>query len=72
MKEHRTPERSAGAVEPIRISHEAVAEVDSQLVNARWRWLHAVWEQDAGRVEETTAAIDALLELRFEIMQSAA
>jgi hypothetical protein len=57
----------AAAMPPYR---EVVADVDSQIVNARWRWLHAEWEEDVERLVEAKVAIDMLLERRFEIMQS--
>jgi hypothetical protein len=40
------------------------ADIDVQLVAARWRHLHAVWADDADRVRETAATLDRLLELR--------
>ncbi|HEY7046106.1 MAG TPA: hypothetical protein VH373_02720 [Jatrophihabitantaceae bacterium] len=45
-----------------------VAEVDSELVTAYWRRLHAVWDEDVERLEEAREAIDVLLERRFELM----
>jgi len=44
------------------MSIQTVGEVDAQIVNAHWRWLHGVWEDNA---------IDALLERRYEIVQAA-
>jgi len=32
--------------------------------------LHAEWEEDVARLEEAKAAIDMLLEHRFEMMQA--
>ncbi|MDT4905197.1 MAG: hypothetical protein QOH52_3213 [Pseudonocardiales bacterium] len=49
---------------------EAIAGVDAQLVNVRWRWLHAVWEADGAQLELSRVAIDLLLEQRFAIMQT--
>jgi hypothetical protein len=49
---------------------EAIAGVDAQLVNVRWRWLHAVWEADGDQLELSRVAIDLLLEQRFAIMQT--
>jgi hypothetical protein len=48
---------------------EAIAGVDAQIVNVRWRWLHAVWEEDADQLEQSRVTIDQLLEQRFEIAQ---
>jgi hypothetical protein len=49
---------------------ETVAGVDAQLVNARWRLLHAVWEKDADQLEQSRIAIDQLLEQRFEMTRA--
>jgi hypothetical protein len=51
---------------------ETIAGVDAQLVNVRWRWLHAVWEGDGDQVELSRVAIDLLLEQRFAITQTRA
>ena len=51
-------------------SREAVAFVDSQIVNAHWRWLHARWAEDSEESERAMIAIDLLLDRRFEIMQA--
>jgi hypothetical protein len=49
---------------------EAIAGVDAQIVNVRWRWLHAVWEEDFDRLEQSRVTIDRLLEQRFEITRT--
>jgi len=49
---------------------EAIAAVDVQLVNLRWRWWHGEWAEDADRVARAMAAIDALLERRHELVQA--
>jgi hypothetical protein len=49
---------------------EAIAGVDAQIVNVRWRWLHAVWEADVDQLELSRVAIDLLLEQRFAITQT--
>jgi hypothetical protein len=51
---------------------EAIADVDSEIVNAHWRWLHAAWAQDFERLEQATLEMDMLLERRFQIMQAQA
>jgi hypothetical protein len=51
-------------------SRETIAGVDAQLVNVRWRWLHAVWEDDVDQLELSRVAIDLLLEQRFAITQT--
>jgi hypothetical protein len=51
---------------------EAISDVDIRIVQARWRWLHAVWGESTDDVEVARVAIDALLEHRYEIMQAAA
>jgi hypothetical protein len=49
---------------------EAIAVVDSQLVNAHWRWLHARWGEDAKGLDKATVEIDALLEQRFALVRA--
>jgi hypothetical protein len=51
---------------------ETIADVDTQLVNARWRWWHGAWEKNADQVDGAKAVIDMLLERRYELMQAAA
>jgi hypothetical protein len=51
---------------------EAVTDVDIRIVRARWLWLHAVWGENPDEVEVARAAIDVLLERRYEITQAAA
>lgn len=51
---------------------ETIAEVDTRIVNARWRWLHGTWEKNVDEVERARVAIDALLERRYQIMQASA
>jgi hypothetical protein len=51
---------------------EAVSDVDIRIVRARWRLLHAVWCENTDDVELARAAIDVLLELRYEISQAGA
>lgn len=51
---------------------ETIGDVDTRIVNARWRWLHGVWEENVDEVELARVAIDVLLERRFEITQAAA
>jgi hypothetical protein len=62
----------AADLDPVGCDREAIAHIDSQLVDARWRWLHAVWEEDVDRLQQARIAIDLLLERRFEIRQAAA
>jgi hypothetical protein len=50
----------------------AIALVDSQIVNAHWRWLHAVWGERPEELEQAKIAIDALLDRRLEIMRAPA
>jgi hypothetical protein len=51
---------------------EQVSDVDIRIVRARWHWLHAVWGDNVVEVERARAAVDALLERRYEITQAAA
>ncbi|MEP7179329.1 MAG: hypothetical protein ABI775_09595 [Pseudonocardiales bacterium] len=51
---------------------EAVSDVDVRIVRARWLWLHAVWGEDPDEVEVARAAIDVLLERRYEITRASA
>jgi hypothetical protein len=50
---------------------EAIAAVDTQIVNARWRWLHGAWAKNADEAERARVAIDVLPERRYELMQAA-
>jgi hypothetical protein len=50
---------------------ETIADVDTQIVNARWRWWHGTWEKNVDQVDRAKAAIDVLLERRYELMQAA-
>jgi len=50
---------------------ETLTDVDTQIVNARWQWLHCVWEERAHEIELARVAIDVLLERRHEIMLAA-
>jgi hypothetical protein len=50
---------------------ETIADVDTQLVNARWRWWHGRWAQNIDQVDGAKAVIDVLLERRYELMQTA-
>ena len=47
-----------------------IAEVDSELVSAYWRRLHAEWEEDVNRLEQAKAEIDGLLDRRFEMVET--
>jgi hypothetical protein len=47
-----------------------VAEIDSELVAAYWRRLHAVWDEDVEQLDEARAAIDVLLDRRLELTQT--
>jgi hypothetical protein len=49
---------------------EAIADVDGEIVNAHWRWLHARWEEDAEGLVQATVAIDILLDRRIQIMHA--
>jgi hypothetical protein len=51
---------------------EAVTDVDIRIVRARWLWLHAVSGDNSDEVEVARAAIDVLLEHRYQITQAAA
>ncbi len=47
---------------------ETIAEVDTQIVMARWRVWHGVWERNSEQVESAKKAIDVLLDRRYELM----
>jgi len=51
---------------------ETIADVDIQIVSARWRWLHSAWEGNLDAVDRAKAAVDALLERRYELIQAPA
>jgi hypothetical protein len=51
---------------------ETIADVDTQIVNARWRWWHGAWEKNVDQVDGGKAAIEVLMERRYELMQAAA
>jgi hypothetical protein len=51
---------------------DTVTDVDTQIVNARWQWLHCVWEQRVHDIELARVAVDVLLERRHELMLAAA
>jgi hypothetical protein len=55
-----------------RMTVETIADVDVQIVSARWRLLHGVWGENVDAVNRAKAALDALLERRYELMQTAA
>ncbi|MDT4961591.1 MAG: hypothetical protein QOF87_1238 [Pseudonocardiales bacterium] len=55
-----------------RMTVETIADIDIQIVSARWRWLHSAWEGDFDAVYRAGAAIDVLLDRRNELMQAAA
>ena len=55
-----------------RMIGEAIAALDAQLVNLRWRRWHGEWAEDADRVAWAMAAIDALLERRHELAKGSA
>jgi hypothetical protein len=50
---------------------ETIADVDTQIVNARWRSWHGEWEANLEQVGQAKAAIDELLERRYELMRMA-
>jgi hypothetical protein len=50
---------------------KTIADIDTQIVNARWRWWHGAWEKNVDLVDAAKAAIDVLLERRYEFMQAA-
>jgi hypothetical protein len=50
---------------------KTIADIDTQIVNARWRWWHGAWEKNVDQVDAAKAAIDVLLERRYEFMQAA-
>lgn len=68
------PGQKAGEHEPVqaavRPAYRELADVDSELITLYWRRLHATWEEDVEGLEEAKAAIDVLLERRFELMQA--
>ena len=71
------PGQEAGEQETVEAAaqpadREVIADVDSELVTAYWRRLHAEWEEDVAGLEHAKVAIDDLLERRFEIMQAQA
>lgn len=49
---------------------DTIAEVDAQIVNARWRWLHGVWDGNEDQVTRAKFAIDVLLDRRCELMRA--
>ncbi|MEP7178531.1 MAG: hypothetical protein ABI775_05545 [Pseudonocardiales bacterium] len=51
---------------------ETIADIDVQIVSARWRWLHGTWDDKVDAVNRAKAAIDLLLERRYELMRAAA
>lgn len=53
-------------------SRAAIAVVDSEIINAHWRRLHAMWAEDIEELERARAAIDLLLDRRIELMQALA
>lgn len=55
-----------------RMTVETIADVDIQIVSARWRWLHSTWQGNADEVVRAKAAIDVLLDRRSELMRAAA
>jgi hypothetical protein len=55
-----------------RTSVETIADIDVEIVSARWRWLHGGWEENVDAVNRAKAAIDLLLERRYNLMQAAA
>jgi hypothetical protein len=55
-----------------RMTVETVADVDIQIVSARWRWLHSACQANADEVVRAKAAIDVLLDRRYELTQAAA
>jgi hypothetical protein len=54
-----------------RMTVETIADVDIQIVSARWRWLHSAWAGNVDEVVRAKAAIDVLLDRRYELMQAA-
>lgn len=72
----KTPGQEAAEHESVQAARPVyrggIAEVDSELVTAYWRRLHAEWEEDVERLEKAKVAIDVLLEHRFEMMQAEA
>jgi hypothetical protein len=50
---------------------ESIADVDTEIINARWRMWHGGWEDNADQVDLAKAAIDLLLERRYELMRAA-
>jgi hypothetical protein len=51
---------------------ELIADIDTQIVNARWGWWHGSWEDNIDEVDCAKAAIDVLLDRRYELMQAVA
>jgi hypothetical protein len=51
---------------------EAISDVDIRIVRARWRLMHALWGENTDDVDVARAAIDALLERRYELTQNSA
>jgi hypothetical protein len=51
---------------------ETIADVDTRIVNARWRLLHGTWADNVDEVELARVAIDVLLERRYQITQASA
>ena len=55
-----------------RMTVETIADIDVQLVSARWRVLHNTWEGKAQAADRAAEAIDLLLERRYELMRATA
>jgi hypothetical protein len=51
---------------------DTIAGLDAEIINARWRWWHGAWSRNVIQVECAKAAIDALLDRRYELMQQVA
>lgn len=64
------PSREGTEQESTEAVAREVAEIDSELVAAYWRRLHAVWDENVEQLDEARAAIDVLLDRRFELMQA--
>ena len=51
---------------------EAVSDIDIRIVRARWRLMHALWGENTADAQVARAAIDALLERRYELTRASA
>jgi hypothetical protein len=46
---------------------ETLADIEIELVAAKWAWLHAIWAGEPNLAETAWTLIDELLELRYRL-----